>query len=134
LASRASAGLSNCIFGMGTPSFCASKRTLRERNILNALQELEHVAGLAAAETMKELPRGVYGERRRFLAVERTQPGVILRARALEANVLAYDANNIRLLLERVTQSLQGSPLVNSLPESGGGVRGFLWKACELRA
>jgi hypothetical protein len=51
---------------------------------------------------MKELARGVYGERRCFLAVERTQSGVILRPRALEANVLAYDADNIRLLLERL--------------------------------
>ena len=58
-------------------------------DVLDALQELVDVAGLTAAETMKELARSVYGERRRFLAMERAQSGVILRARALQANVLA---------------------------------------------
>jgi len=53
---------------------------------------------------VKELPRGMHRERRRLLAMKRTQPRKILRPRLLQLDVIADHANDVRLLLERVSE------------------------------
>ncbi len=75
---------------------------LRKRNVLDFLHKREHVSRHAASEAVKELPRGVHGERRRLLVMKRTEAGKILRARLLELDVVADNANDVGLLLERV--------------------------------
>src|SRR2546430_12335006 len=59
---------------------------------------------LPISETVKELPRGMHRERRRLLAMKRTQPRKILRPRLLQLDVIAHHADDIRLLLERVRE------------------------------
>ena len=49
---------------------------------------------------MKKLARGMNRERWRLLGVERTQTGEILRSSLLQFDVVADDADDIRLLLE----------------------------------
>lgn len=53
---------------------------------------------------MVELPRRVDGERWRFFLVERAQPGEVLRTGLLELNIIADNADNIRLLLEILSE------------------------------
>src|SRR5207302_7424772 len=74
----------------------------RKSDVLDFLNEGEYVAGHAAAEAVKELPGGVHGERRRLLIVEGTKAREVLRARLLELDVIADNANDVGLLLERV--------------------------------
>src|SRR5882724_11760727 len=77
---------------------------LRKGNVLYFLHEAEHIARRPAPETVKELPRGMHRERRRLLAMKRTQPRKILRPRLLQLDVIAHHADDIRLLLERVRE------------------------------
>ncbi len=58
----------------------------------------------AASEAVVELARGVDGERRRLFAVEGAESGVVLRAGLLQLDVVADDANDVRLLLDRVCE------------------------------
>src|SRR5258708_39496648 len=74
---------------------------LGKTDVLDLLHEAENVAGNAAAKAMIELARGVDGKRRRLLLVERTQPGKVLRSRLLQLDVVAHNADDIRLLLDR---------------------------------
>lgn len=53
---------------------------------------------------MKKLACGVDGERWRFFTVEGAESGVILGAGLLELDVIADDADDIRLLLEGVRE------------------------------
>ncbi len=104
-ASRASAGLENATFGIGTPSFCAISRTASgKRNVLDLLDEAENVSRIPAAKAVKKLARSVDGERRRLLAMKRTQPGKVLRPRLPQFDVVAHDADDVRLLLERLLE------------------------------
>ena len=75
-----------------------------EGDVFDFLHEAEDVAGDAAAEAVKKLARGMDGERRGLLAVEWAQAGEILRARLLQLDVVADDADDIRLLLDRVCE------------------------------
>ncbi len=76
----------------------------REGDVFDFLHEAENVARHAAAKTVKKLPRGVHRKRRRFLPVERTQTGKVLRPRLLQLDVVADDADDIRLLFDRVCE------------------------------
>src|SRR5579859_3689242 len=68
-------------------------------DVLHFLHEGENVARLVAAETMVELAHRVDGEGRGFLAVEGTQSDVVLPTGFLQRDVLADDADYVRLLL-----------------------------------
>ena len=77
-----------------------------ESDLLVQLEELEHVAADAAAEAMKEplVTRDV--ERRRFLAVERTET-LIRCTRLLQRHVVLDHDDDVGLLLEVVDESLR---------------------------
>ena len=73
-------------------------------DVFNLLNEAEDVTGSPATEAVIELFAGVDIKRRGFFAVKGAKPGVILRPRFLQPDIVAYDADNIRLLLERVRE------------------------------
>src|SRR5438874_6637713 len=77
---------------------------LRKSNVLDFLHEAKHIARRPTPKAVKELPRGMHRERRRLLAMKRTQPRKILRPRLLQLDVIADHANDVRLLLERVSE------------------------------
>ena len=72
---------------------------LGEADVFYLLHKAENISRSPTAKTVIELPRRVYRKRRCFLAVEWTQPGVILRARLLQPDVISHHAYDIRLLL-----------------------------------
>jgi hypothetical protein len=72
-----------------------------ESDVLQLLHEAEHVTGNAAAEAVEELARGVDGKRRRLFLVEGAQAGIILRPGFFQLHVLADDADDVSLLLDR---------------------------------
>ncbi len=74
---------------------------LGEGDVLDLLDEGEDVAGLAAAETVEELPRLVDGEGGGLLLVEGAESGPVLRARLFETHIVADDADDVRLFFER---------------------------------
>ncbi len=74
----------------------------REGNVLDLLHERQDIARRAAAKAVEELPGGVYRERGRFFLVEGAQPGEVLRATLAQLDVLAHNANDVRLLLDGV--------------------------------
>ena len=76
----------------------------REGDVFDLLDEAEDVAGDAASEAVIELARGVDGKRRRLLAVEGAEAGIVLRAGLLQLDVVADDADDVRLLLDRVRE------------------------------
>lgn len=57
---------------------------------------------------MIKLPRGVNRKRWRFLPVKRTEAGIVLRPSFLQLDVVADDADNIRLLLHRLFEIFRG--------------------------
>jgi hypothetical protein len=71
-----------------------------EGDVLNFLHETEDIARDAATEAVVELARSVDGERRRLLVVEGTESGEVLRARLLQLDVVAHNADDVGLLLE----------------------------------
>ena len=73
-----------------------------EGDVLDLLHEAEDVAGRAAAEAMKELPRSVYRHRGRFFLMEWAEPDEVLRTRLAQGDVLAHNADDVSLLLEGV--------------------------------
>src|SRR5215472_3488556 len=75
-----------------------------ECDVLDFLHEAEDVAGNTATEAVIELARGVYRERWCLLAVEGAKPGIVLRSRLLQLNVVADDADDIGLLLDGVRE------------------------------
>jgi hypothetical protein len=81
---------------------------------------------------MKKLPRGVYGKRRRLLAMKRAQAGKVLRPGFFQLNVVADDADDIRLLLDRVRE-IAGIGHVRKLHCSEGivGHGSADWNICE---
>ena len=94
------AGLRNCdpqLLGHGSDRF-------REGDVLDFLDEGEDVSGDATAEAVEELAGSVDRERGRFLAVEGTESGIVLRAGFLQLDVVADDADDIRLLLDDVRE------------------------------
>src|SRR6202007_3164257 len=80
----------------------------REGDVLNFLDKLENIAGLVAAEAVIELLDSVHGKRCCFLAVKRTRPRIVLRPSLLQLHVVADDADDIRLLLERLFEIVSG--------------------------
>ncbi len=75
-----------------------------EADILDLLHEGENIAALVAAEAMVELTHRVDREGRGFLPVEGTQAGVVLPSGLLQRDVLADDADNVRLLLYELSE------------------------------
>ncbi len=73
---------------------------LGKSDVLDLLHEGENVSLDAAAEAMKKLPRGMHRERRRLLAMKRTKPGIVLRPRLAQLDVVANNADDVRLLLD----------------------------------
>ena len=87
--------------GHGDPQLLGHRADgFREGDVLDFLDEGENVAGDAAAEAVKELAGGVDRERRRLFAVKGTKPGIVLRTRLLQLDVVADDADDVRLLLD----------------------------------
>src|ERR1019366_2444111 len=70
-----------------------------EGDVLDLLDEAEHVSRDAAAEAVIELARGVHGKRRRLLAMKWTKSRIVLRPLFLQLDVVADDADDVRLLL-----------------------------------
>ena len=77
---------------------------LGKRDVFNLLNEAEDITGRSTTEAVIELARGVNRERRSLLVVEGAKAGIILRAGLFQPNVVADDADNVRLLLERVRE------------------------------
>ncbi len=76
----------------------------REGDVFDFLDEVEDVAFFVAAEAVVELLGGVHGKRRRFFPVKGTQAGVILSPGFAELDVVADNADDIRLLLYGVRE------------------------------
>ena len=72
----------------------------RKSNVLDFLNKTENVARNAAAKAVIKLPRGVHRKRRRLLVMKGTKPGVVLRPSLLQLDVVADNANDVRLLLD----------------------------------
>ena len=72
-----------------------------EGDVFDFLDEAEDVSRDAAAEAVKELARGMHRKRRRLFAVKRTKSGIVLRPGFFQLDVVADDADDIRLLLDR---------------------------------
>ncbi len=83
-------------------------------NVLDFLDETEDIARGATSEAVVELPDGVYGERRRLLAMERTESGEVLGAGFLEFDIVSDDADDVRLLLKRLFEVVGGHQLIRS--------------------
>ena len=77
---------------------------LGERNVLDLLHEAENVSRQPASEAVIKLPRGMHGKRWRLLTVKGTKPGIILRPSLLQLDVVAHNADDVRLLLDRVRE------------------------------
>ena len=71
-----------------------------ESNVLDFLHKAENIAGNSAAKAVIKLPRGVHRKRWCLLVMKGTEPGVVLRPRLLQLDVVADDANDVRLLLD----------------------------------
>jgi hypothetical protein len=69
------------------------------------LEELEHVAADAAAETVEEALVAVDVERRRLLAVKRTEP-LVGGAGLLQRDVVADDHHDVGVVLQVVDELL----------------------------
>ena len=79
---------------------CNCPNGFRESNVLDFLDKTENVARHAAAKAVKELFRRMHRKRWRLLVMKGTKPGVVLRPRLLQLDVVADDANDVRLLLD----------------------------------
>src|SRR5438552_10154206 len=77
---------------------------LGESNVLDLLHETEDVSRQPTSEAVIELPRGMHGKRWRLLTVKGTKPGIILRPSLLQLDVVAHNADDVRLLLDRVRE------------------------------
>ena len=82
----------------------------RESNILDFLDEGKDISRLAAAKAVIKLPGGMDRKRSRLLGMKRTKPGEVLRPSLLQLDVVADDADDIRLLLERLFEVV-GRPI-----------------------
>ena len=81
----------------------------REGDVLDLLHKGEDIARFSAAKAVVKLPRGMHRKRRRLLGMKRTEPGEILRPSLLQLDVVADDADDIRLLLEDLFEVVGGS-------------------------
>src|SRR5438876_398358 len=77
---------------------------LGESDVLDLLHEAENVSRQPASEAVIELPRSMHGKRWRLLAMKGTQPRIILRPSLLQLDVIAHNADDVRLLLNRVRE------------------------------
>jgi len=75
-----------------------------ESDVFDLLDEAEDVAGNTATEAMIELARGVDGEGCGLLAVEGAKARIVLRSRLFQLDVVADDADDVRLLFDRVRE------------------------------
>jgi hypothetical protein len=100
-----------------------------EADLVDLLHELEDISRNPAAKAVIELARHVDGKRRRLLAMKRAQPLVVLRAAFLQRDVLADDADDVRLLLHALgkirhpywcsSKNAKVSPVVTPIPAGG---------------
>jgi hypothetical protein len=72
----------------------------RESDVLDLLYEGKDIALLPASEAVKELPGRMHGKRRRLLFVKRTETNEVLRSGFLELDIIADDADDVRLLFQ----------------------------------
>ena len=87
------------------PNFCATIRTASGKvDVFDFLHEAEDVSRNAASEAMKKLPRGVHRKRRSLLPMKRAKARIVLRPSLLQLDVIADDANDVRLLLDGVRE------------------------------
>jgi hypothetical protein len=87
-------------FGKRNPELLGHRsHSFREGDIFDLLDEAKDVSRNATSKTVKELAGSVDGKRRRFFVVEGAKPREILRPGLLELDVVANDADDIRLLL-----------------------------------
>ena len=113
-----------------------------EGDVFDFLDEAEDVAGHAAAEAVIKLARGMDGKRRRLFAVKRAKPGEVLRPGLLQLDVVADDADDVRLLLDRVREVAgvrhEWETLLRRNCELESGWmeyigEGLLWRSCGIR-
>src|SRR5208337_559503 len=81
----------------------------REGDVLDLLDKGEDISRLSAAKAVIKLPCGMHRKRRRLLGMKRTKPRKVLRPSLLQLDVVANDANDIRLLLEGLFEVVGGS-------------------------
>src|SRR5437868_496068 len=73
---------------------------LGECNVLDLLNKTEDISRNSAAKAVIELPRGVDRERWRLFFVEGAESRKVLCARFLQRDIVADNADNVRLLLQ----------------------------------
>jgi len=73
---------------------------LGEGDVLDLLNKLENVSLFAAAKTVVILLGRVHRERRCLLFMEWAETGVILSAGLLQRDIVAYNADDVRLQLQ----------------------------------
>src|SRR5208282_2426961 len=74
----------------------------RKSNILDLLYKSKNIPRLAAAKTMKKLPRSMHRKRRSLLRMKRTKPRKVLRPSLLQPDVVTHNPDDIRLLFKRL--------------------------------
>ena len=103
---------SSCIFGIGMLSFSAIRRTASGKVMFSIFcTKLKTSPEAPQPKQWKNWPRGVHRERRRLFLMKRAQPLKVLRAALAQLDVLAHNADDVGLLLERSLRSRRGSPL-----------------------
>ncbi len=92
-------------FGKGHAEFLRDQPNgFGESDVLDFLDEAENVPGNTAAEAVIELARGMDGERWRLFTVKWAEAGIVLCAGLLQLDVVADDADDVRLLFDRVRE------------------------------
>jgi len=76
----------------------------RKGDVLDLLAEAENISRNTAPEAVIELFGRMHRERTGLFLVEGTEPAEILRACLLQLDVIADDADDVRLLLHRVRE------------------------------
>jgi len=88
---------------MAMPSFCATARTASGKVMLSSFcTKLKTSFPRRRNEAVIELPRGMHGKRSGLFLVKWHNPVKFLRARSSSALLIAHDADDIGLLLDRV--------------------------------
>src|ERR1700686_1571573 len=83
--------------------------SLGESNVLHLLNKSKDIPRLSAPKAVIKLPRSMHRKRRRLLRMKRTKPRKVLRPSLLQLDVVADDADDIRLLLKRLFEVVRGS-------------------------
>jgi hypothetical protein len=93
-------GTAEAKFGKRNPELLGHcSHSFGKGDIFDLLDEAEDVSRNATSKTVKELAGSMDGKRRRFFVVEGAKPREILGPGLLQLDVVADDADDVRLLL-----------------------------------